>query len=300
MTTLHHDGAHRRTEPASERHTARVRAGRLAARVLMSTLLVAVVGAIAVTVVLPRATHGAALSVLSGSMSPGIPVGSVVVVRPVDPASLEVGDVVTYQAGQGEDSLVTHRIVDVDATSTPTTFTFKGDANRGPDLDPVSADQIRGEVWFDVPYLGAVRDALHGEGGITLVAILLLAGYSLSQLGAGFRERRRGTPSATEDHDITVGQPLVVAELDPARLRELGPGTPREFVARWSGLVLEESDDVVRVLLAPAPADLDLSLGALQLMDARRVLVTSAGTPMRVTAVLQPSLDHEKEHHALA
>lgn len=302
MTALHHHGQHRPRHSDGIRRAGVRRVGKAVVRLFTATLLVCVLGAIAVTVVIPRASHGAALTVLSGSMAPSIPVGSVVVVRPVDPGTLEVGDVATYQTGPGEDALVTHRVVGIDTGTTPATFTFQGDANRGADLDPVSADQIRGEVWFDVPYLGAVRDALHGEGGITLVAILLLAGYSLSQLGAGFRERRSGSrPEAgAADHDIPVGTPLVLAELDPARLHELGPGTPRDFAGRWSGVVLNESADAVHVLLAPTPDDLDLSLGALGLMRARTILVTQADAPLRVRAALQPTLDHPEEQHALA
>ena len=170
---------------------------RAVSRVLAVVLAVLVAAAVVVVAVLPRVTDGVAMTVLTGSMSPEIPPGSVVLVRPVDPSTLEVGDVATYQAEEGEAVFITHRIAAVDTSTSPTTYTFKGDANRGADLDPVVPDQIRGEVWFHVPYLGTIRDTLHGGTGLTLVAALLLAGYALTQLADGVRERRRG-PAGTD------------------------------------------------------------------------------------------------------
>ena len=170
---------------------------RAVSRVLAVVLAVLVAAAVVVVAVLPRVTDGVAMTVLTGSMSPEIPPGSVVLVRPVDPSTLEVGDVATYQAEEGKAVFITHRIAAVDTSTSPTTYTFKGDANRGADLDPVVPDQIRGEVWIHVPYLGTIRDTLHGGTGLTLVAALLLAGYALTQLAAGVRERRRG-PAGTD------------------------------------------------------------------------------------------------------
>ncbi|MGN6129547.1 MAG: hypothetical protein ACTHOK_04325, partial [Nocardioidaceae bacterium] len=58
----------------------------MAGLVLLAFAL-AVGATLVVLVVIPRATHGSALTVLTGSMTPEIPVGSVVVVRPVDPGT---------------------------------------------------------------------------------------------------------------------------------------------------------------------------------------------------------------------
>ena len=106
-------------------------------RLVLLAFALLVVGALTVVVVLPRATHGTALTVLTGSMTPGIPVGSVVVVRPVDPGTLKVGDIATYQVKPGKPDYITHRIRKIDTSTTPTSFIFKGDANRGADLNPV-------------------------------------------------------------------------------------------------------------------------------------------------------------------
>jgi hypothetical protein len=138
---------------------------------------------------------------------------------------LHVGDVATYQKTAGKAEYITHRIVKIDASATPTMFTFKGDANRGADIAPVPATAIRGRVWFHVPYLGAIRDALHTKGGLAGVAMLLLAGYALVQAGAAVMDRQRRDPNATQ------GPGDAEARGDGLRLL---PTTKPRWTPRWS------------------------------------------------------------------
>lgn len=160
-------------------------------RVLATFLIVTFVAAIGVLLVLPKLTGGASMTVLTGSMEPDLPVGSVVVVRPVDPRSLKPGDVATYEQVGGS-NLVTHRIVGIDRTTTPMTFTFRGDRNPVPDPQPVPANNIRGKVWFDVPHLGTLRERFgHGRPEIVLIGVICLGGFSLWQFGSVWRDRRR-------------------------------------------------------------------------------------------------------------
>lgn len=163
----------------------------LTAKVLLSLLLTVIVGALVVLTVVPRAVDGAALTVLTGSMTPQIPVGSVVIVQPVDPGTLRVGDVVTFQKSPGKDDYVTHRIQSIDSTTSPVSLTTKGDANRGADLDPVPVTSVRGKVLFHVPFLGSVRNAISIGGSGLQLMVLGLVGYALWQLVSAGRDRRR-------------------------------------------------------------------------------------------------------------
>ncbi len=54
--------------------------------------------------VYPQLSGGQALAVLSGSMEPGIPVGGMVFTRPVDPAEVTVGQVITFVRPGGTES----------------------------------------------------------------------------------------------------------------------------------------------------------------------------------------------------
>jgi signal peptidase I len=232
---------------------------RWAARLVLLALALAVAGSLVIVIALPRATHGSAMTVLTGSMTPKIPVGSIVLVRPVDTNTLRVGDVATYQAKPGKAEYITHRIVDIDRSTTPVSFTFKGDANRGPDIKPIPATAIRGAVWFHVPYLGAIRDALHGKGGLSLVGMLVLAGYALSQLSGAAKDRKQRKVatidlSATrQDRRLEIDRTLMRVTFDRARVVAESGMTPRGAAEHWSALLIDENDETFTLLLAPAP-----------------------------------------------
>ena len=146
---------------------------------LLSAILVALL------VVLPRLTGAIPLTVLSGSMEPTIPVGSVVFVQPIDPHDIRPGDVITFQAAPGSDELVTHRVIKVQRETVPLSFVTKGDANKGKDLDPTPMGAVHGRVWFHVPVIGAVGAFMHGGvgwGTLALCAGVLIAGAALTSL----------------------------------------------------------------------------------------------------------------------
>lgn len=84
--------------------------------------------------------------ILSGSMEPMIPTGSVVVVNTADRDVLP-GDVATFSR---HGDLVTHRIL----SKTEDGYQTKGDANTDPDTGIISAEDIRGKVLFHIPMIG--------------------------------------------------------------------------------------------------------------------------------------------------
>lgn len=228
------------------------------ARLVLLAFACAVAATLVVLVVIPRATHGSALTVLTGSMTPEIPVGSVVVVRPVDPGTLRVGDIATYQVAPDKPEFITHRIVKIDNSTSPASFTFKGDANRGADIKPVPAGAIRGKVWFHVPYIGAIRDALHGKGGITLVAMLAMAGYALSQLSGAFQDRKQARSDTTAQDGsqarlsaVELGRPVLLTVLSVQALARVEGLTPADAARQWGGLLLAHDEHECTVLIAP-------------------------------------------------
>ncbi|TAK61637.1 MAG: signal peptidase I [Dehalococcoidia bacterium] len=86
----------------------------------------------------------------SHSMEPAIDPGSIAVTRPVNPDSVQVGDIVMYQRGRTH---VLHRVIEKRPDGA---FIFKGDHNNTPDPDPVLPQQIEGRLIIDVPYAGWV------------------------------------------------------------------------------------------------------------------------------------------------
>jgi signal peptidase I len=224
-------------------------------RALLVAILAMVVASVTILTILPRATHAQAMTVLTGSMTPGIPVGSVVLVRPTDPGTLQLGDVATYQREPGKAEFVTHRIVKIDLSTTPTSFVFKGDANRGPDAEPVPATAIRGKVWFHVPYLGALRDMLHTKGGAAGVLMLLAAAYALTQLTAAWRDRRTGSsapiaappPAFQPESEVAEPRITMIAILRTEMFEGL---SPRVVAQLFRGVVVDEEDAVFTLVVA--------------------------------------------------
>ncbi|MCX6465870.1 MAG: signal peptidase I [Pseudonocardiales bacterium] len=144
---------------------------RLATTLLTTAVLVVGLGLVALLVVVPRVTGTVPLTVYTGSMEPTIATGAVVLIEPVDPATLQVGDVITYQVAPDVDEYITHRIVALQPDTTPPSFVTKGDNNPGEDIDPVPVGAVRGKVWIDVPFVGTAQQFVTGRTGIATIAV---------------------------------------------------------------------------------------------------------------------------------
>jgi signal peptidase len=92
--------------------------------------------------------------VLTGSMSPAINVGDVIVTVPITQKAPQIDDVIAYQAKRfnGENVAVfSHRIIGGDIENG---FIVKGDANKSPDPQKPKAADILGVVLFTIPFIG--------------------------------------------------------------------------------------------------------------------------------------------------
>lgn len=172
---------------------------------LVWAVTAAIVLAIAVAVVIPRLAGATPYTVLTASMRPELPPGSLVVVRPAAPERIGVGSIITYQLRSGEPEVVTHRVVTVRQDLTgERVFTTQGDANAVADREEVRPVQIRGEVWYAVPHLGRAATWLSSaqrETASTVVAAGLLAYAGLMFVRAG---RERSGPRAGR-HRVEAG-----------------------------------------------------------------------------------------------
>lgn len=86
-------------------------------------------------------------TVISGSMSPAINMGDVVVIGKANVSELKIGDVITF--GEGK-TFTTHRVINI----TPEGFVTKGDANKAPDMGIAKRQDVLGKVIFTIPGLG--------------------------------------------------------------------------------------------------------------------------------------------------
>jgi signal peptidase len=140
-----------------------------------------------------------AVFMTTGSMRPAIAPGDLVVLKPVDPATIEVGDVITFRAPVGSHELVTHRVVAVSSSAEGLSFRTKGDANALADIWIVHYQDLAWtEVW-QVPGFGAATALLGSFAGrlvVVLAVFVLTLGLLLPSDGRGRRDARRGEAPA--------------------------------------------------------------------------------------------------------
>ncbi|MFC2070210.1 signal peptidase I [Chloroflexota bacterium] len=110
-------------------------------------------------------------AVLSGSMEPQLKVGSLVVVRPVEPESIVVGDAITFHLTGVDETIVTHRVIDIRHNS-PLYFETKGDANEKPDPFIVPARDLVGRICLHVPFLGYFTEFLKTLHGFIFAVVI--------------------------------------------------------------------------------------------------------------------------------
>lgn len=152
-----------------------------------------------VVIVVPAVTGARAFTVLTGSMSPLYPPGTMVVVRSTPIAEINIGDVITYQLESDKPAVVTHRVVAVgqSADGHPLLIT-KGDANDADDPKPVLPVQVVGTLWYSVPYLGWVNNVVSGQmrGWIVPSCAAMLVCYGVATLFQSVRAQRRSRAAA--------------------------------------------------------------------------------------------------------
>ncbi len=139
--------------------------------------------AVLLAAALPLAFGGRSMTVLSGSMTPTIRTGDVIVVRPISPAEAKVGDIVTFKDPSGGERLLVHRARAVEPRGDLIAFTTQGDANSTQEHWQVPADGTIGTVVYRVPKLGFAVTWINsgvGRTGLMIVPALLLAASMLA------------------------------------------------------------------------------------------------------------------------
>lgn len=109
--------------------------------------------------------------VTGGSMEPTIHRGSLVIVQPVDPHAVQIGDVITFeQYGQ----TTTHRVIAIGQNSTGLTFKTQGDANTVADPEDKTFPGQVGVVRLATPGIGfaALYLQAYWRMALTLVAAI--------------------------------------------------------------------------------------------------------------------------------
>ncbi len=149
-------------------------------------LVVLIVACIPLTV--PRMLGYELYTVVSGSMEPAIPTGSLVYVEHVDPTEVAEGDVIAFYSAQDASSVITHRVVT--NSTVMGEFITKGDANEENDMSPIPYASLIGRVAKAIPKAGALAQTFTSSTGKIAAGSLMALGVVLNLIG-GLLGRKR-------------------------------------------------------------------------------------------------------------
>jgi signal peptidase len=130
---------------------------------VVSTALVVLIVLCAVFLMGSRIMGYRVYTVISGSMEPQYSVGDLVYVKQVDPATIRVGDDITFVLNE-ELVVATHRVVRIDSEHKH--IYTKGLANDTEDTEPVHYKNVLGVVDFAIPVLGYVSNFIQNPPGM--------------------------------------------------------------------------------------------------------------------------------------
>jgi len=139
----------------------------------MLTIVILIISVVAIYFGLQivLATKTPLLGVASGSMSPALEVGDLIIIQGTPASSIQVGDIIVFDQPQGGRTI--HRVTKIQTLLNGTIqFKTKGDANPNEDLHWISEQNVHGRVSYRIPYIGWL--ALDPTIPIITIAIIVI------------------------------------------------------------------------------------------------------------------------------
>lgn len=153
----------------------------------LGTILLVLIIVICIPLTLPKAFGYEVYNVISGSMEPEIPVGSLVLIKDTEASTIQKKDVIAYYGGKDTEAIITHRVVENKVLQGE--FITKGDANESEDMNPIEYKYLIGKVELVIPKLGSVAQSISTMEGKIAAACLIGVAFVLHLL-AGVIEKK--------------------------------------------------------------------------------------------------------------
>lgn len=153
----------------------------------LGTILLAALVLVCLPLTVPRLFGYHIYSVVSGSMEPAIPTGSLVYIRETAPEDVEAEDVIAFYSSADSASIITHRVVENRVLMGE--FITKGDANQTEDMNPVPYSNLIGKVVRSFPEIGAMAQILTGKEGKFIAAGVIAAALFLQGMASLLEKR---------------------------------------------------------------------------------------------------------------
>ncbi len=133
----------------------------------------------------PLAIGDRSFTMRSGSMTPAIETGDVVVTEPLSPLSVEVGDIVTFRDPEGSGRLYSHRVQSIRPAGEEVRFVTRGDANTATERWTVPTGGTVGRVVYRIPKIGYAllwSGTIPARVALVVIPALLLCGTGLARI----------------------------------------------------------------------------------------------------------------------
>jgi signal peptidase len=147
--------------------------------------------------------------VTGGSMEPAIHKGSLVLVQPVSPSEVKVGDVITFQQYE---QTTTHRVIAITQDARGLVFKTKGDANTVADPEDKTFPSAVGIVRGTLPVAGYIAAGAQAYWRLLLTLVAAAIFFSC----AGVLVFRSETSTASpQKRSQSAGRRLAPVVIDP-------------------------------------------------------------------------------------
>lgn len=133
---------------------------------------------------LPQIMDMSVYNVVSGSMEPAIPMGSMIFVRPARANEIERGEVIAFSSNG---VVVAHRVMENRRQENQ--FITKGDANELEDINRVDYADLLGRVEYHIPMLGDVTAQVTTPQGKTCLLAVIVCGLLFNVIAGKLREQ---------------------------------------------------------------------------------------------------------------
>ena len=127
-----------------------------------------------------------------------MPVGALALMEPIDPSEIKLGDIIAFNPVGDEETIVSHRVIEVLGAGISLEFRTQGDANEEPDYLNVPAANILARVRFNIPKLGyalaTIRDYTKNRLGLMLAIFfptVMLIGTAVRDMSFSFSSAKR-------------------------------------------------------------------------------------------------------------
>lgn len=161
-----------------ERRLKRLRLGARVCSAIGSFVLGLLIVVGIATLVLPRLLGLQPYAIVSGSMEPSLPIGTVVYAETTDGKQLCEGDIAAFWRN---DEVIVHRVLSVNEEAGE--LITKGDANSEPDMHPVPYQNVLGRVVFSMPMAGTMLMMLGSTTGKLILGWVVLVAAALCIVG---------------------------------------------------------------------------------------------------------------------